>query len=139
MKHLWPLVAALVLAGCTAKPGSKDLHYLNGYWEIKEVRLPNGEKKAYGVNTTLEYWEVKGSKGLRTKVAPKLNGRFTASTDALPFTVAQNDTGLFLNYTKDGQQWREQITALGPKKLTLVNHDGITYIYQRFTPMGTTP
>ena len=47
------LVFGLFLS-CKQSISESDLQNLNGYWEIEKVELPDGDKKEYKVNETID-------------------------------------------------------------------------------------
>ena len=62
--------SSLTLVSCKSDVKTTDLEKLNGYWEIKEVTLADGETKDYKVNETIDFFEVKDKVGFRQKVMP---------------------------------------------------------------------
>ena len=59
MKRIIPIFTFLLLVSCQSEIKKEDLSKLNGYWGIKEVELPNGEKKDYKINETIDYYKEK--------------------------------------------------------------------------------
>ncbi len=45
MKRIISIFTFLLLVSCQSEIKKEDLSKLNGYWEIKEVSMPSGEKK----------------------------------------------------------------------------------------------
>ena len=76
MKRIISIFTFLLLVSCQSEIKKEDLSKLNGYWEIKEVSMPSGEKKDYKVNETIDYFQVKNNVGFRQKVMPRFDGKF---------------------------------------------------------------
>ena len=75
------MLISLLLMGCSANP-ELFIPYLEGYWEIHEVTLPDGTKKSYSFNDTIDYIYVSDSlTGFRKKLKPNLTGAFQTSKD----------------------------------------------------------
>ena len=72
MKRLLFFGFLFILTACQNKVTHEDLPFLNGYWEIEKVNMPDGQTKEYTINTTVDYIEMKDLSGFRKKVYPKL-------------------------------------------------------------------
>ena len=136
MKYFLIIPCLLLILGCTKKVAEKDLHLLNGYWEIVEVTFPDGNKKKYKVNTSVDYLEIEDEKGFKKKVRPKLDGTFETSDDAELFSIAKSDKRLLLHYKNEMSDWYEEIIELTENGFSIKNEDGILYKYQRFEPIN---
>tara|TARA_R100000935_G_scaffold41132_2_gene62724 strand:+ start:66206 stop:66568 length:363 start_codon:yes stop_codon:yes gene_type:complete len=113
-----------------------DLPHLNGYWEIKEVTFPDGSKKEYTVNTSIDYIQVKEHEGFRKKVQPNFNGTYVTSNDAELFTIYENEGVFNLNYKTDLSEWHEKIISLSENKFIVISEENIKYHYRRFEPIN---
>ena len=136
MRHLYTLILCLALVGCRDKIEKSDLNLITGYWEIEKVTLPDGSKKEYPVNTSIDYMEVNGLKGFRKKVQPKFNGTYDTSNDAELFTIYERDGVFIMNYKTELSEWQEKIVSLSENNLSLSSEDNITYHYKRFEPIN---
>ncbi|MEX0274673.1 MAG: hypothetical protein AB3N16_09870 [Flavobacteriaceae bacterium] len=130
-------VLALFLIGCSSSVSKGDLHHLNGYWTIKEVSFSEGTAKQYKGSTSIDFIQWDGKKGFKKKVVPKWDGTFTASDDALFFTITEVGGTFFLNFSKGDTTWQETIVSLSHESLVQKNQEGISYIYTRFEPIET--
>ena len=135
MRRLYFIAFLCVLLGCK-KTEQKDLHYLNGYWEIEKVTLKDGSDKEYTVNAIVDLIQIEGLKGYRKKVRPGLDGSFIANNDAELFTVSTNNDLLVMHYKTELSMWSEEILTLSPDRFTVRNEDGIVYSYKRFQPFN---
>ena len=65
-------LCVFVFLSCSSKP-EKQVEYLNGYWEIVQVKKNNQILREYTINTIVDYFEMTDSiTGYRKKVAPTL-------------------------------------------------------------------
>ena len=126
------MLNCLILTSCANAVNQEDLPLLNGYWEIEEVVFPDGNRKAYGLNTTIDYFEYENKKGFRKKVQPTLNGVYRTSDDAEFFVIVEKNDKFIVVYKNDLSQWEEEIRSLSIEKLVLEGKEGVVYNYKRF-------
>jgi hypothetical protein len=134
MKRFLVLAVAVIVTACTGKVDEANLSHLNGYWEIEKAEMPDGETKKYTVNSTVDYFELKGKSGFRKKVMPQLDGSYRAGSSDEKITIAEEDNGTFINYKTDYATWKERIVELDENELVLKNDHGMVYHYKRFKP-----
>lgn len=135
MRYVFIIVVLMGLTSCQNKVDKSDLHYLNGYWEIEKVTFPDGSKKDYVVNTSIDYIEVKDQEGFRKKVQPNFNGTYITSNDAELFTIYENKGVFTLNYKTELSEWHEKIVSLSENRFTVISEDNIKYHYKKFEPI----
>ncbi|SRR5690606_3047703 len=127
----------ILLLGCGNKPVRQaDLHYLNGYWEISQVELPDGSIRDFTVNPNVDFISLDGREGFRSKMQPGFDGRFTGSMDTEHFTLAEGGEGFVLKYENQLSSWEEKLLALDSLSFTVINAEGIMYTYNRFEPIN---
>ena len=56
MKKIVLFLVFSLLVSCKQSITEADLQNLNGYWEIEKVMLPDGEKKEYKINETVDFF-----------------------------------------------------------------------------------
>ncbi|OAD92765.1 hypothetical protein A7A78_02330 [Aequorivita soesokkakensis] len=105
---------------------------LSGYWEIKTVKMPDGEKKKFDVNTVVDYIEVKGDSGARTKVSPKFDGTFTTNGISEDFILKIEEDSLRMYYKTPFDEWKETVIEAKDSTLTVKNRDNKIYTYSKF-------
>ena len=137
MRKIVLSIVLITVFGCAQKVDTKDLHFLNGYWEIKEVRFLDGATKTYEVNPMVEYIKLDSLQGYRKKVNPKFDGTYTATDDAELFTVLVKEDKLILMYKNSMSEWTEELQTLSKTQFSIRNAEGFTYTYQRFTPINS--
>ncbi|MEZ4968996.1 MAG: hypothetical protein R2814_04920 [Flavobacteriaceae bacterium] len=135
MRYVFIIVVLMGLTSCQNKVDKSDLHYLNGYWEIEKVTFPDGSKKDYVVNTSIDYIEVKDKEGFRKKVQPNFNGTYITSNDAELFAIYENKGVFTLNYKTELSEWHEKIVSLSENRFTVISEDNIKYHYKKFEPI----
>ncbi|RYJ41768.1 lipocalin family protein [Flavobacterium beibuense] len=128
------LLMALATVSCSQKIEEADLYKLNGYWEIKEVIMPDGGEKEYTVNPTIDFFELKGKEGFRQKVMPQVDGTYRTNELTEKIAVSEEDGKTYINYTTDHAKWKEQIIELDDENLVLKNEQDIEYHYHKPEP-----
>ncbi|SDB46486.1 hypothetical protein SAMN03097699_1509 [Flavobacteriaceae bacterium MAR_2010_188] len=114
-----------------------DLSNISGYWEIDKVILEDGSERDYGVNTTVDYIELKSdSTGIRKKLSPRLDGTFSTTEDFESFKIKENNGDLFIQYETPMMSWDEELLNLNETTLEVKNDHSIRYIYKRFEPIN---
>ena len=126
----------LILAvGCSKNPESYIKH-LNGYWEIDEVTLPDGTKRNYNYNDTVDFITVTDSlTGFRKKVKPNLDGSYSTSNDAENFRIKIENDSLNVYYKTPYAEWKETILDATEDRMMVRNHDNLLYVYRRYEPL----
>jgi len=133
------IICSLFIISCSSKIDTKQLHLLNGYWEIKEVTFKDGAKKEYSINSTVDFISLDSMSGFRKKVNPKFNGTFETSNDAEPFRLRVSNDSIYMKYTNDSNTWEEVLISLTANSFSVKNNEGITYQYNRFEPININP
>lgn len=136
MSKLVPLLLFLCLLACSEKISVSDLNHINGYWEIEEVKFPDGKSKEYDINMTIDYFEYNNMKGFRKKVQPAFDGTYNTSNDAESFQLNERDGFFWMSYHNDLSSWEEQITELTKTNMVVKNKEGLSYHYRRFQPIN---
>lgn len=126
------ILTAFLLFSCTNKQNPEDQKkHLSGYWEIKEATTPHGNK-SYDLNFVVDYIEIDGSNGTRTKVSPQMDGSYVTNGMTENFTLKiENDT-LFMLYTTDFDQWKEAVIEAKDSILVVKNEDNKIYTYKKY-------
>ena len=112
---------------------SKNLQYLNGYWEISSVSIEGKEVKNYPFSGTIDYFILDENNGYRKKVKPKIDGSFDITMHEIQFKIEMKKNDIYLVYGK-GKNFVESIVKLDSTKMILKNMDGFFYEYKRFFP-----
>lgn len=137
MKKLYLfLFVAIAAVSCSQKIDKADLIKLNGYWEIEEVVMPDGEKKEYKVNPTIDFFVLSDGKGFRQKVMPLLEGGYRTNGLREKMTVTEEDNKTYIAYKTDHAEWKEQILEVNEEKLVVKNEQDIEYHYKREKPFS---
>lgn len=127
---------SLLLIGCNTPNYNEFKEKISGYWEIKEVEFPDGEKKEYTMNLIIDHIELEGEKGKRTKVSPELDGSFTTNGMSEDFVLKIENDGLYMIYTTPFDEWKEAVLDAKDNILIIKNRDQKIYTYQKFSPIA---
>ena len=131
MKRILLLIVLLSVLSCKQKITEADLSNLNGYWEIEKVELPDGDKKEYKVNETIDFFKIEANKGFRKKVMPQLDGTYLTNDIQEDVVVIVKDGDASLQYKTTYASWKEEIIELTKDKLVVKNQQEIEYYYKR--------
>jgi hypothetical protein len=131
MKRILLLIVLLSVLSCKQKITEADLSNLNGYWEIEKVELPDGDKKEYKVNETIDFFKIEANKGFRKKVMPQLDGTYLTNDFQEDVVVIVKDGDASLQYKTTYASWKEEIIELTKDKLVVKNQQEIEYYYKR--------
>ena len=121
----------LIIYSCNE---TKNLQYMNGYWEINSVMIEGKEIKNYPFSGTIDYFILdEKNKGFRKKVKPKIDGSFEINMHEIKFEIEMKKNDIYLVYGK-GKNFVESVVKLDSTKMILKNMDGFVYEYKRFLP-----
>ena len=126
----------IVLVSCKQSIADKDLTKINGYWEIQKVNFPDGNKKDYKVNETIDFFMVKDNKGFRQKVMPQLDGTYLTNNLKETILISNKDGNYYINYATNYGKWKEEILEIKDSVLVLRNKDDLEYHYKRQLPFS---
>lgn len=136
MRQTLPFILLLMLMGCKKTAVAEaDLQYLNGYWEIAEVEFPDGSKKQYSVNPSIDFIKLKDGEGFRKKMQPRFDGSYDTSNDTEFFTLSENHGAFLLRYKNEFSEWEEKLVSVDSLSFSVTNEEGVTYSYKRFEPI----
>jgi len=136
MKKLVWLFGLICLVSCKQDIQSGDLKKLNGYWEIEYVNLPDGSKKAYKINESVDYFELKDLKGFRKKVYPQLDGKYLVNNVSESVVIEKVADKWKLQYSTNYSKWSEEIVEIRDSVLVIKNEAKLVYHYKRLTPFS---
>lgn len=136
MKKIISIFTFLLLVSCQSEIKKEDLSKLNGYWEIKEVSMPSGEKKDYKVNETIDYFQVKNDVGFRQKVMPRFDGKFGTNDIKEEIKIIEKDAHFFIEFKTNYGKWQEEIITIKDSTLILKNKEELIYEYKRHIPFS---
>lgn len=115
----------------SCSPSSEvQIDHLDGYWEVEfitqeeETFFPKAQAPLY------DHYTLNFPKGLLNKVAPLLDGSFSSSEDATPFTIEKLNQNYYIRFQTRWDDWSRKIHYLDSQKLILVN-DKRAYHYKR--------
>ena len=131
MKKILFLIVLGSVLSCKQKITDADISNLNGYWEIEKVELPDGDKKEYKVNETIDFFKIEANKGFRKKVMPQLDGTYLTNDIQEDIVIAVKDGDATIQYKTTYASWKEEIIELTKDKLVVKNEQDLEYHYKR--------
>lgn len=135
MKRLLFSFLTLLLFNCSNNP-DRFIPFLEGYWEISEVTLPDGTKKIYDFNNTVDYIKISDNlTGFRKKLKPTLTGSFQTSNDGEELKLKIENDSLNVYYSTPFAQWKETILSASEHELLVINNAKVRYLYKRYQPI----
>lgn len=126
----------ILLVSCKQTITDKDVAKINGYWEIQKVELPQGVKKEYKVNETIDFFQIKDNKGFRQKVMPQLDGTYLTNDIKETISISNKDDYYYINYSTNYGKWKEEIVEIKDSILVLKNESNLEYHYKRQVPFS---
>lgn len=132
MRSLYLMLISILLFSCQQQTPEEMIPHLSGYWEIENVLSEHVKGKEYTFNNTIDYIEVDGNTGLRTKLQPTMDGKYTGSKTAESFTLKIEADSLNMYYQTPFDTWKETVVRATDTKLIVRNQDGIEYHYKKF-------
>lgn len=127
------------LVSCSNQPENPEsfIKHVEGYWEIEEVIFPNGEKKIYKYNETIDYISLNDSlQGFRKKLTPGINDTYFTSDDAEALALKIENDSLNMYYSTAYNSRKETILEATPEHLRVINKNKVVYLYKRYTPIN---
>ena len=135
MRKVFLLLALGIIFSCSKDPETLITH-LNGYWEIDEVTLPDGTKRDYNYNDTIDFLSINDSlTGFRKKMKPNFDGSFSTSNDAEALKIVIENDSLNIYYKTPYSEWKETVLDATEDKLLIQNKDKLIYFYKRYEPL----
>ena len=131
MKKIFLFIVFGLLLSCKQTISKTDLNNLNGYWEIEKVELPDGDKKEYKVNETIDFFKITDKKGFRSKVMPQIDGTYLTNDLKEDVVVVLKDGDATIQYKTNYANWNEEIIELSKDKLVVKNQQDLEYHYKR--------
>jgi len=135
VRKVFLLLALGIIFSCSKDPETLITH-LNGYWEIDEVTLPDGTKRDYNYNDTIDFLSINDSlTGFRKKMKPNFDGSFSTSNDAETLKIVIENDSLNIYYKTPYSEWKETVLDATEDKLLIQNKDKLIYLYKRYEPL----
>ncbi|NNL16391.1 MAG: hypothetical protein HKO81_07100 [Flavobacteriaceae bacterium] len=136
MKRLTIILLMSTILSCS-KNLEVNIDYIAGYWEIESVVFPDGQKRSYTYNETIDFIGINDSlTGFRKKLKPNLSGKFTTSKDVETFKIVVENDSLNVYYTTPFATWKETILHADSTNLKVINANKNVYLYKRYFPVN---
>ena len=134
MKNLICVILIAVLASCANDSNSEKIKNLNGYWNIDLVEKPDGSSKEFPFTNHMDFFEVNGNMGTKSRVSPTYDGTFISYGDAVRFVWVDNENQVVLNFESGDQAYSQILRKATKEELELVHEDGTVYYYKAYQP-----
>ena len=121
----------LIFTGCKDVIKPADLNQLNGYWKIDFITHKNETFHLKGAAKLVDFYEISDQNGVRKKVQPKFDNKFSVTEDLNNFKIVFEGYNCFMKFETLWDQWQEKIVILSNDKLIL-EHQHNRYHYSRF-------
>lgn len=133
MKYIFNyLLFSLIFLSCAKPDPEAQKPYLEGYWEIKEVEMPNLSKKDFDINLVVDFIELNKDNGQRIKVVPQLDGSFTTNGVTEDFELKIENDSLRMYYKTPFDEWMETVVKAEDSLLIIKNRDNKIYTYHKY-------
>jgi len=136
LSNFKPVLLTLIMLSifsCSKNP-ENDIQYIEGYWEIKEVTMSNGSKKAYKFNETVDYISINDDlKGFRKKLKPGINNTYFTSGDAEAIQLKIENNKINIYYSTPYANWKETVLEATENQLRIINDSENIYLYERYS------
>jgi len=135
MKRIIYVIWIFTLISCNDNP-EDFIGFVDGYWEIEKVILPDGTERDYSYNESIDYFSISDSlSGFRKKLKPNFEGKFTTSKNAESLKIVIENDSLNIYYTTPFDNWKETVLYADSEKLKIINSNKNVYLYKRYTPL----
>lgn len=128
------LIFNIFLVSCSQQNPEEQKQYLEGYWEIKKVKVSPDSTINYKVNQNIDFIALEGDTGTRTKVRPQLDGSFESSKVAEKLTLKVENDSLRLYYKTPYDNWKETVLDASEETFSIRARNGNIYYYKKFEP-----
>src|SRR5690606_23110316 len=113
------IVFAAIVVSCSKPISTEELTNLNGYRELSEVKTADSNPKEFQSNKNVDFFELKDSKGIRTKLIPQLDRKNQSNGIQEHFSVIDSANATYLKYTTEYAKWTEKVEKLSADELVI--------------------
>ncbi|WP_339811318.1 lipocalin family protein [Zunongwangia profunda] len=128
------LLFSLILLSCNKQDPKEQIQFIEGYWEIDKVEVSPDSTITYSINDNIDYFEVKGNSGQRTKLSPQLDGSFKTTNSAEKIELKIEEDSLRIYYKTAFDNWKETVLKASPEELVIKSNQDKIYHYKHYTP-----
>lgn len=135
IKSIKFLFVAAILTGCAEQKPKQQYSHLEGYWEITRVEINPDSVREYKFNETVDYFDLEGTRGTKTKVRPQLDGSYEVTGVTENIEMILENKELYIKYTTPYDTFMERVVHAEENDLKLENEEGMIYFYKRYEPL----
>ena len=130
------LLFSLILLSCNKQDPKEQIQFIEGYWEIDKVEVSPDSTITYSINDNIDYFEVKGNSGQRTKLRPQLDGSFKTTNSAEKIDLKIEEDSLRIYYKTPYDNWKETVLEASEENLVIKNAQNKIYYYKKYSPIN---
>ncbi|BAO55921.1 hypothetical protein NMS_1912 [Nonlabens marinus S1-08] len=119
---------------CDDQSNKKKLEHLQGYWSIDTVEKPDGSEKEFPFTNHMDFFNVEGTSGTKSRVSPTYDGRFISYGDAVKFVWVNDENQLVLKFADGENSYSQTLKKATEDELILIHEDGTIYNYKSYDP-----
>ena len=123
------IIMMLVFTGCKDAIKPANLNKLNGYWKIDFITHKNETFHLKGAAKLVDFYEISNQNGVRKKVQPKFDNKFSVTEDLNNFKIVFEGNDCFMKFETRWDQWQEKIVILNNDKLILEHQQNLSLIH----------
>ena len=135
IKSMKFLFIALIVSSCAEQKPKDQFTHLEGYWEISRVEINPDSVREYKYNETIDFIDLDGATGTKSKVKPQLDGTYQVTGVTEDIEMVMDDKELYIKYTTPYDTFRERVVHAEENDLKLENEEGVIYFYKRYKPL----
>jgi hypothetical protein len=129
MKYLWILIIAFVALSCTDQSTDDKLNYLQGYWNIEHVEKPDGTEQEFPFTNHMDFFEINGNSGTKSRVSPTFDGRFIGYGETIRFDWEERENQLLLKFGTGDNAYNMILREATKEEMVLIHENGTIYYY----------
>ena len=88
----------LIFTGCKDAIKPANLNKLNGYWKIDFITHKNETFHLKGAAKLVDFYEISNQNGVRKKVQPKFDNKFSVTEDLNNFKIVFEGNDCFMKF-----------------------------------------
>ena len=133
MKKIVLITLLISIVSCSKTLTKEEIMNINGYWRIDKVTIEN-ETVQLPPSIHMDFFYIDEElQGFRKKLSVNLVGNFEKNNHDEKIVIQNQEEGTFILYTTAYDSWKEELLSISDKELVILNTEGKTYTYKRFS------
>ena len=134
MRYTSLFLFLLLLNACSNDNSQEKIKNLSGYWNIDTVLKPDGTEKEFPFTNHLDFFDVVGNRGTKSRVSPTYDGTFISYGDPITFEWVDKENQVLLNFRSGDKAYTQILKTATLDEMELVHEDGTIYRYKAYVP-----